>query len=186
MKIYSLLLVILWGVSIPAAPSDTSSCNSPEARQFDFWIGSWDINQKILRQDGSWIELKASTTVSPLLNGCALEEHWTGQVQFFWLGMTHPEEIKGFSLRYFDTSSGKWNIYWMDTQNPDLGKPFTGNFSEDKGEFYASRETKKGKQISRIVFSDIKEYSVHWDLSISNDDGKNWKAIWVMDMQRKL
>ncbi len=181
-----LLFVVLWTVIIPAEQTDSLGCTSTEARQFDFWVGSWDINQKILNQDGSWIELKASTKVSPLLNGCALEEHWTGQVQFFWLGMKQPEEIKGFSLRYYDTSSGKWNIYWMDTQTPELGLPYTGNFADGKGEFFAERETKKGRQISRIVFSDIKENSVHWDLSVSNDDGKSWRVIWIMEMQRRL
>jgi len=99
--------------------------------------------------------------------------------------MNRPAALKGFSLRYYDTSSGKWNIYWMDTQTPELGMPYTGNFTKGKGEFYAETETKRGKQISRIVFSDIKENFVHWELAISNDDGKNWTVIWIMEMQRK-
>ncbi len=99
--------------------------------------------------------------------------------------MKNPEPLKGFSLRYFDTTSGKWNIYWMDTRSLSLGEAYTGNFSNGKGEFYAEMETPGRKQISRITFADIKENSVHWDLAISNDEGKTWKTIWIMDMQRK-
>jgi hypothetical protein len=187
MKTYLFILFVIsfFINSYANSPADSLNNYSTEAHQFDFWIGDWNIQQKILAEDGTYIKLNATTSVRPLLNGSALEEHWSGDVQYFWQGMKKPEPLKGFSLRYFDTSSGKWNIYWMDTRNRELGEPYTGNFYKGKGEFFAEMQSSKRKQISRITFSDINKDSVHWDLAISNDDGKTWKIIWIMEMTRK-
>lgn len=163
---------------------DSTNCNNDEAHQFDFWIGEWDINQTIIQKDGSWIETKAHTSVSPILNGCALEEHWSGDVKFFWMGMDSVKPMKGFSIRYFDVNAKKWDIYWMDNFGLNFGNASKGIFKDGKGEFFSERKTENGKQISRITFSNIKENSVHWDLAISNDDGKNWATIWNMEMKR--
>ncbi len=177
-----LLLICTIAYSFPCV--DTTAPGETHSREFDFWIGSWKIQQKILQEDGGWTEFEASTVVTPILDGKALEEHWSGEVQFFWESMEKPELLKGMSLRYYDTTTGKWNIYWMDTKNLRLGSPFTGNFSGGRGEFFLERETKKGRNISRITFSDIMKDSVKWDLAISNDDGKTWTTIWIMEMKR--
>ncbi len=180
-----LLLMLLCSISYSSPSADSISADNDPSHQFDFWIGRWNIQEKIIKKDGGWIELKASTVVSPILDGKVLEEHWKGMVQYFWKGMEKPEPLEGLSLRYYDTTSGKWNIYWMDTKNLQLGRPFTGNFSNGKGEFYLEPETEKGQHISRITFSDITENSVHWDLAITNDSGKTWTTIWIMNMRRK-
>ena len=163
---------------------DTISCDSPEARQFDFWIGDWNIKQKMLQNDGSWISLDAKTSVKKILNGCALEEYWKGEVKYFWSGMNNSKYIEAISIRYFDTKKMKWHIQWIDNSNLVMGPGFDGNFENGKGVFYSETVTAKGKQISRIIFSDIKKNSVLWKLSISRDEGKIWIDIWLMDMQR--
>jgi len=186
MKILTFLsLMLLYGIAFSYPSMDSRASGDDQSHQFDFWIGSWDIQQKILNQNGGWVELKASTVVSPILDGKALEEHWEGEVQFFWKGMQKPEPLKGLSLRYYDTPTGKWNIYWMDTESLQLGQPFTGNFSDDKGEFFLETETEKGKHISRITFSNITENSIKWDLAISKDGGKTFTTIWIMNMKRQ-
>ncbi len=37
----------------PSGLLQRPACASTEAREFDFWIGTWDIRQSILRRDGS-------------------------------------------------------------------------------------------------------------------------------------
>lgn len=160
-------------------------CDSPEAREFDFWIGNWNIRQKILRQDGSWLELYAKTSVSPALDGCILIEHWEGNVQFFWEGMQSVEAMKGLSVRSYDPNTGKWFIYWMDSRTPHFGTPYTGNFREGTGEFFSEWETPQGQRMGRITFSDMTPDSVHWELAISSDEGQTWSTIWVMEMERR-
>ena len=184
-KIFLFLLIIFFVKSTLAiTPADSSYCNSAEARQFDFWIGNWNIDQKIIQKDGTWLETKARDSVFSILKGCAIEEHWNGDVQFFWAGMKEPKPLEGFSIRYYDTSEKKWHIKWMDNFNPKLGDGMTGNFKNGKGQFFHENTTEKGTQISRITFSDITENSVHWDLSLSRDNGKTWTTIWIMEMKR--
>ena len=121
--------VILLAVSLSggALGQEQGPCDTPEARAFDFWIGDWKIDQRILQQDGTWLELPAKTSVSKALDGCALVEHWEGEVLFFWEGMKEPEPMKGFSIRTYDPETEHWQIHWMDTRSPRFAEPYTGN-----------------------------------------------------------
>lgn len=161
------------------------NCVAKEHQEFDFWLGSWNIKQKILKADGTWFESKAKTKVTKILDGCAIQENWEGEVQFFWEGMTNPEKIKALSVRSFDVKTKKWTIYWMDTQSPQF-TIFEGNFNNGKGEFYRKITDENGKQtIIRITFSEIKSNSVRWDLAVSSDDSKTFSTLWIMEMRRR-
>ena len=159
-------------------------CSSPEARAFDFWIGDWAIQQKILRPDGTWLKFEAKTSVSPILDGCAIIEHWEGTVQFFWEGMQAPEPMKGLSVRAYDPKTDRWYIHWMDSRTPRFGGPYVGGFDENRGEFFREWETPQGKRLGRITFSDITTDSVVWALAVSGDEGQTWSTLWIMEMYR--
>ena len=103
----------------------------------------------------------------------------------FWDGMQSVKYMEGFSIRYYDHRKGKWNIRWLDNNNLFMGSGSEGNFNNGKGEFFSESTTPNGKQISRITFSNIKENSVDWDLAISNDEGKTWIKVWIMEMKRR-
>ena len=166
------------------AMNNVEKCNSPEARAFDFWIGEWNIRQKILKQDGTWLNFDAKTSVSPTLDGCAILEHWEGMVQFFWESMQSAEQMKGLSVRAYDPKTDKWYIHWMDSHTPHFGNPYSGGFERGKGEFFRKWETPQGKRMGRITFSDITPDSVHWDLAVSSDEGQSWTTLWIMEMVR--
>jgi Protein of unknown function (DUF1579) len=160
-------------------------CLAPEHHQFDFWIGDWAIKQKILKADGSWFEADATTKVAPILGGCALVEHWKGDVLFFWEGMEKAEPLQGFSVRAYDPKTKQWVLSWMDSRHPRFGE-FVGGFTDGRGEFFRKSPAKDGKQTTtRITFSDITPTSLHWDLAVSSDDGKTWRTLWIMEMTRQ-
>ncbi|MDH3459056.1 MAG: hypothetical protein OER90_19620, partial [Gemmatimonadota bacterium] len=46
-------------------------CSAPEYRQFDFWLGTWNVETK----DG---KTAGTNHITQILNGCALREEWTG------------------------------------------------------------------------------------------------------------
>jgi hypothetical protein len=171
-------------VAAPPPAPPPPACDSPAAREFDFWIGEWTIRQRILAADGGWHELDARTTVEPTLDGCALVEHWRGDVQFFWQGMERPEPMRGLSVRAFDPATGKWAIHWMDTRTPSFGAPYVGGFDGGRGEFFRDWTTPAGERRGRITFSGIEENAVDWELAISSDGGESWSALWTMAMRR--
>ncbi len=179
------VLVAIIGPSVARGAEPETKCPEPEARQFDFWIGDWDIQQKILGSDGGWIELPAHTHVEPILGGCALLERWSGRVQFFWEGMSKPEAMDGMSVRAWDPKEAVWRIWWMDSRSRRLGVPAVGEFRDGRGEFESSRKGADGKTIrTRISFERLSTGRVHWDLAISRDAGRNWQTIWIMEMRR--
>jgi hypothetical protein len=52
--------------STPAPPS----CSTPEYRQFDFWLGDWDMT-------GADGKPAGHNKIAGIVNGCALQENWT-------------------------------------------------------------------------------------------------------------
>ena len=148
--------------------------------EFDFFVGTWEIEQSILSIDGQWLEFEATTKVEKKLNESILVENWKGKVQFFWENMESPQNLEGYSIRYYDASKKEWKIFWMDNLNPHLSEPFIGNFIENKkGVFYKQNE----QSTSKIVFTVLDETNLLWELFISNDM-KTWKKIWIMKMKK--
>jgi hypothetical protein len=125
-------------------------CGEPPARAFDFWVGDWNIRQQLLREDGTYLELPAKTSVSVALDGCALIEYWEGEVQFFWEGMEKPEMMKAISVRAYEPRTKKWHIYWMDTRSRYFDTPYVGDFADSRGEFYREWKTPEGTRVGRM------------------------------------
>lgn len=162
------------------------ACAAPGFREFDFWIGEWDIRQRILQADGTWEEFDATTRVEPVLGGCALFERWQGTVQFFWEGMTEPASLEGMSYRSYDPEAGEWAIWWMDERNPRIGDPNRGSFEDGIGTFYRDGRTGQGNPMTaRIRFFDIEEGYFRWDLAISTDGRATWSTMWEMEQTRR-
>jgi len=89
-----------------------------ESRQFDFWVGAWDVNLRVQQEDLSWKDsIKAEARVYPILFGKAVLELWDSP------------NIKGYSLRYFDVKQGKW-VLWLNWpgQNSSGSSILIGSF----------------------------------------------------------
>ena len=74
----------------PPKPTPTA-----EHKQFDFWVGEWDVLVK-----GRPAGVNVITSVE---NGFAIRENWTSAG-----GGT------GTSLNFFDRADGKWHQVWID------------------------------------------------------------------------
>ena len=147
-----------------------------EARQFDFWIGIWDVNLRMRQEDLSWRDsIRARAHIHRILDGKAILELWDS------------EPIKGFSIRFFDREADEW-VLWLNWpgQNRSGGSGLTGRFRHGRGEFFSEFKTGDGKPgISRYTFSDITDDSLRWDDAFSVDGGKTWSANWIMEFTRK-
>ena len=74
----------------PARPD----CSAPEHRQFDFWIGDWDVT--------SGGKPAGHNRVDAVEDGCAINEHWTGTT-----GST------GVSYNAYDRVDRRWHQFWV-------------------------------------------------------------------------
>jgi hypothetical protein len=78
----------------PSAPKP--SCTAPEHRQFDFWLGAWEVKNPAGK-------LVGTNDITSELGGCVLQEHWKG------MGGS-----VGMSFNIYDASDQKWHQSWVD------------------------------------------------------------------------
>ncbi len=147
------------------------------ARQFDFWIGEWDVNLRVRQEDFSWQDkLSSRAKIYRILDGKAILEFWDSAT------------IKGYSLRYYDSEKKKWVIElnwpgknWSGNSKQGL----EGSFRHGRGEFFSTYTTKEGQAgIQRYTFCDITPTSLRWDDAYSEDGGKTWSNNWIMEWTR--
>ncbi|MCZ6650083.1 MAG: hypothetical protein O7D35_05380 [Acidobacteria bacterium] len=166
------ILGFCWG-AVQAAPDHQDL--PPEARQFDFWLGSWDVNLRIRQDDGSWKDsIRSRAKIYPVLDGKAVLELWDAP------------DIKGFSLRYFDPARKKWHL-WLNWPgaNRSGSSGLDGSFRHGRGEFFSTSSRPDGTEVmSRYTFSDITATSLRWDDAFSTDGGETWSHNWVMEFTR--
>lgn len=146
-------------------------CQEPEATQFDFWLGTWDI---------SWVDAKGNqlrgvNTITKTFNGCVIEENFNGRGTPAYLGRSHS---------MFDRVSRKWKQTWVDNAGAYLD--LTGEFAD--GKMILTREfLLNGKKImQRMTFLNIEKSGFDWLWERSDDEGKTWKTNWKLRYSRKL
>jgi hypothetical protein len=108
--------VVLLGLSAalvqaPAAAQNAQACKTPQHRQFDFWVGTWDVS--LTGQD----KLVARSVVENLYGGCVIRENWMP-----------VSGTAGGSLNTYDSADGRWHQVWMDAANARV--TFEGYFAE--------------------------------------------------------
>jgi hypothetical protein len=158
--------------------------DSEAARDFDFWLGDWQLSQQIWSGDGDDFESYAARSqVRRISRAGALVENFEGRVRFFWLGMEESARMRGASVRVYYPDAGEWRIFWMDTLDPGFGLPFSGGFSGSVGEFQLS-ERPEGLPPSKIRFESQPDGSVDWRLSLRERDGEGWRPLWLIEFRR--
>jgi hypothetical protein len=151
-----------------------SSSLPAEARQFDFWVGEWDVNLRIRQDDLTWADqVRSVASIYPILRGKAVLELWSD---------LRDDGIKGYSLRYFDTARDEW-VLWLNWPGPGRSgsSSLAGTFRHGRGEFFG----RNGDTISRYTFSDIGPESLRWDDAFSQDGGATWSHNWIMEFTRR-
>jgi hypothetical protein len=90
--------------SPPAAPPKPLDCSAPEYRQFDFWIGAWDVVPAAPVAPAPPGRQPASNVVERAHHGCVLIENWDDRI-----GGT------GQSFNIYDRVSKRWHQTWVDS-----------------------------------------------------------------------
>lgn len=107
-----------FAVAAPAAlaqgqpATKPASCQLPEHRQFDFWLGSWTVTTPDGKPAGN-------NTIRRLMGQCALQEHWVG-----------TSGMRGTSINIYDVTTKRWHQTWVDNQGTLL--LLDGTFSDGK------------------------------------------------------
>lgn len=183
MRVFPLLFaLLLWsGFSTTTVAQDTwDPCPAEAYHQFDFWIGDWDVTNRFLQADTTWAVVgHATNRVYPVLNGCAIIEHWEGNMG--------PRPIRGFSIRAYDAVKEKWVLVlnWPSPNRAGFGL-LEGVFTHGRGEFFSEGTNQQGQpMLTRYSFSDINEQTFRWDAAYSTSKGREWYTNWIMEFSRR-
>jgi hypothetical protein len=150
------------------------------ARDFDFWMGHWNVHNRYLpaRLAGSdeWDEFASTVVARPLLDGLGNEDEFRTDYDGGFIGM---------SFRFFDPGTQQWAIYWADSRRPGaLDPPVRGSFSGDAGVFEGA-DVLDGRPIRvRFTWSRVDTPSPRWEQEFSADDGQSWESNWIMEFTR--
>jgi len=157
MKRHLVLPALLLVAAAPlSAQQQPPPCRAPEYRQFDFWVGSWNVFNPAGQQVGT-------NTIDRTLNGCALHEQWTSR-----------SGNRGFSYNTYDRTSGRWHQTWVD----DSGTLLLIDGGLEEGKMVLSGTTKgaQGSVLNRITWSPVAPDSVRQLWQTSTDGGGSWSV----------
>lgn len=152
--------------------SGPDSCSVAEQRQFDFWVGVWDVewpgNKPTQIEHGT-------NTIRRVLDGCVVEEDFSGGKD------TH---LRGKSHSIFLPRVHQWKQTWVDNEGSYLD--FTGEFKD--GQMILTREASApdgSRFLQRMVWKNIKYSEFDWSWEKSEDNGKSWQVVWPIHYRRK-
>lgn len=141
-----------------APDTDATRCAGPEYRQFDFWVGEWEVRNPAG-------DLVGRNTIERILGGCALHESWTG-----------IDGSTGESLNIYDARTGAWHQTWVD--NSGLLLELDGGLQGDTMVLRGELATSDGEiRRQRITWTPADDGSVRqlWERSSDGDDG--WTTV---------
>jgi len=156
----SLSLGLSLAVELAAQDVDSESilevCSGEELRQFDFWLGDWQVTDTA----GTILGMNVITRVA---NGCGVLEHWTSE----------SNGNEGMSLNWYDRRTGKWTQVWVGS---GLNLTLTGSFEGGRMVLAGERNTEEGIVVDRITWVPLEDGRVRQLWDISKDGGVTWET----------
>lgn len=139
-------------------------CSSPEHRQFDFWLGDWEVR-------GPAGKIAGHNTITSTHNGCVLLESWKGN-----------GGVTGSSFNVYDAERRKWRQTWVDSTGGVLD--LEGTLADGRM-VLASAPAPKSGAISRITWERLPDGRVRQLWETSPDGGATWKVAFDGYYSRK-
>lgn len=147
MKYFFVFLITSISAQINAQPN--CNCCSDEHRQFDFWLGKWDVFNPVGKKVGE-------NTITQVQGQCVLLENWVSSGT-------------GTSYNYYDPSDSTWNQLYLDNQGTIL--KLKGKFEDGKMILWSHEvRGQNGNYRNRITWQVLTDghVSQKWDIVALN------------------
>lgn len=148
---------------VPANNSE-APCSGPEYRQFDFWIGEWDV----VNPQGDTV---GASRIERIEGGCALLENYTT-----------TRGYSGKSINVYNQTREQWQQFWVDNQGDVL--EFTGTLVDNELRYTGESRGPDGVVLHKLTFFPISHDRVRqlWEQS---GNGKGWQIVFDGMYHRK-
>jgi hypothetical protein len=137
-------------------PQPAFGCSAPVARQFDFWVGRWEVRDTAGNVLGH-------NTIEVVEGGCVLQENWRGA-----RGST------GRSLNFVE--NGEWHQVWV-ANNPNSTLRLQGGLHDGAMVMRGTTVNAQGASVhNRITWTPLPNGDVRqlWETST---DGSTWRTL---------
>ena len=146
----------------PPTPKVPAGCDSPESRQFDFWVGKWEVHPNGVEK------IIAHSLIEKRYTGCAIRENW----------MPLGKEVSGGggSLSLYDGRLKKWRQTWVDSSGTrvDLDGGYADGIMSITGLWGTVAGPGKDALV-RMNYQRQPDGQVRQWAESSTDDGKTWQ-----------
>jgi len=139
---------------------------SAEARQFDFWIGEWEVFNLQGQRAGT-------SVIQQISAGCGILENWQDAFG-----------NEGKSINFYDVGARKWHQYWIGASGGPLR--FSGVYQDGAMRYEGEPATANGTTtLSRLTFFNLDANTVRQFAERSTDNGKTWTVDYDLKYVRK-
>ena len=142
-------------------------------RQFDFWIGDWEVYAKNGKKAGdSRIEL--------ILDSCIILENWKS------MSSTNGLYYSGKSFNTYNSASKQWQQTWVDNMGGTT-EFLEGHYDNNKMMFLTKpfQFSKDTTAIRKLTFYNLEPNKVRQHGEISKDNGLTWATEYDLEYRRK-
>ena len=148
------------GLEMKVPTPANTSCQSPEYRKFDFWVGDWDVHSP---NGGPTV---GHNLVTVEQDGCLIIEHWTAS--------TGKET--GTSFNYYDVRDKKWHQLYLDNSgNAGAFPAMAGTLVEGQMVLISDESH---SPVFRWTWYVLEPGKVRQMAEQSADGQKTWKITW--------
>ena len=148
---------------LPAA----APCSALEHRQFDFWIGEWEVTLATGQRAGT-------NRIERILGGCALQESWTD-----------ASPSQGHSLNAWDPGDNKWHQTWVDNAGTILH--LSGGIVNGEMVMEGQRRLPDGTEVTdRITWTPNADGTLRQVWQSSRDRGMRWTTVFDGVYRRQI
>jgi len=167
MKVF-LPVIVLVALSLNVSAQQTAPCSTEQHRQFDFWVGEWQV--KNIND-----EIVGNSKIEVISNDCALLENWKS-----------TRGTEGKSLNYYSILDNKWHQKWIGANGIPI--EFFGTYNAEKKALeYSGEGVGQGgvPLLNKLTFYHLSDDYVRqlWEQSV--DSGKTWTTVFDGHYRRK-
>jgi tetratricopeptide (TPR) repeat protein len=141
-----------------------------KAREFDFWVGEWDVYQTGTNR------LVGQSSVQIASGGCMILENWTA------IGVPNT----GKSMNFVDTKTDKWEQVWVGSGRIGANIFVNGEYRDSAMHFDFEQPGQNGNKLKgRFTFFNQGPNQVRQLNETSPDEGKTWSTAYHLTYIRK-
>jgi len=147
-------------------PAPQPACTRAEHKQFDFWVGEWNVFNAQGQQIGV-------NRISRISGGCALLEEWQA-----------GNGGDGKSVNFFDAADNQWHQVWVGGDGTVLR--IAGTLEDGAMQLTgADRKTTRGTLRDRITWTPKSDGAIEQRWETSTDGGAQWQTGFLGVYRRK-